>query len=413
MGGVLGLGVDVPSDEGYVVEQEEADVVTAPMKALQVRWEGRIWDDPLPNDSPLERSRVFSGLRFTGRAAAYTEADTWYPSWASDGLCYSPWTDGMVDNFMSFSKGVLATTGAAVIKGDHPFSLDIVPIGVWRSSPDPYGGRYPCGSLVHNGTWYYGTYCLDESDRGLNWDIMGPFVGFRVSCDLGRSWSETPWSPSNPIFGESGKGDSKVRMGAPHFVDFGCNMRESPDGLAYLVGHGGSRQAAEVSWISGDEVYVARVLPSPETINEPHEYEFFGGPGADGAPNWVKHVRDSVPVVSWPGHCGCVTATWSSGLGRYLMCVTDGWPTIKEMSSYILESTDMGGPWRVAAYLRNFGAQGYFLNIPSRFMSEDGLTMWLCYSANFTNYASGTSFATDPPGSRYSMCLQEFALVSK
>ena len=43
----------------------------------------------------------------------------------------------MVDNFMSFSKGGLATTGAAVIKGDHPLSLDVVPIGVWRSPQNP------------------------------------------------------------------------------------------------------------------------------------------------------------------------------------------------------------------------------------------------------------------------------------
>jgi hypothetical protein len=385
----------------------------APMKGFQTRWEGRVWDDPLPDDCPLERSDVVSGVRFTGRAAAYTDADTWYPSWASDGLCYSPWTDGMVDNFMSSSKGGWATTGAAVIRGDHPFSLDIVPIGVWRSAPEPYGGRYPCGSLVHNGTWYYGTYCLDESDRGLNWDIMGPFIGFRVSFDLGRSWSETPWTPARPIFGESGKDGGKVRLGAPHFVDFGCNMRESPDGFAYLVGHGGSRSTAEVSWISGDEVYAARVMPSPETINDPDSYEFFGGFGPDGAPRWTGRLRESVPVVSWPGHCGCVTATRSPGLGRYLMCVTDGWPTVKEMTSYILEAKDICGPWRVAAYFRDFGQQAYFLNIPSRFMSGDGETMWLCYSANFTNHAYGTGFDADPPGSRYSMCLQELTLVAR
>lgn len=381
-----------------------------PLKGQQILWSGREWNDELPEDCPLECSDRFGSVRFTGRAAAYTEADTWYPSWASDGLCYSPWTDGLVDNFLSLSKGHHATTGAARIVGDHPLSLEVVPLGVWNAPSAPYGGRYPCGTLVHNGVWYYGTYCLDESDRGLNWDIMGPFVGFRISEDLGRSWQETPWSPEKPIFGESGKSGGKVRMGAPHFVDFGCNMRESPDGLAYLVGHGGSTPSAEVSWISGDEVYLGRVAPSPGTINDPGCYEFFGGIRSDGSTTWVRQVHDSEPIVRWPGHAGCVTATWIPPLGRYLMCVTDGWPTIREMTSYILEAEALTGPWRVLAYLRHFGPQGYFLNIPSRFVADDGKTMWLCYSANFTNSYLDTGFASDPPGSRYSMCLQEFTI---
>lgn len=380
------------------------------LKAEHVRWEGAEWNDDLPDGCPIPRSERFASVRFTGLGVAYTEADTWYPSWASNGLCYSPWTDGMVDDMFSFSKGHHATTGAAVIRGEHPLALDVQPIGVWRSPAEPYGGRYPCGSLVHNGVWYYGTYCLDESDRGLNWDVMGPFVGFRISEDLGKNWAETPWTPDKPIFGESGKNGSKVRFGAPHFVDFGCNMRHSPDGLAYLVGHGGTAESAEVSWISGDAVYLARVKPTPETINDPAAYQFFAGTNPDGSARWAGTVADSEPLVNWPGHCGCVTATRVPQLGTYLMCVTDGWPTIERMTTYILEADAITGPWRIAAYLHHFGSQGYFVNIPSRFVSDDGSSMWLCYSANFTNPYLGTAFPADPPGSRYSMCLQEFTL---
>ncbi len=38
--------------------------------------------------------------------------------------------------------------------------------------------------------------------------------------------------------------------------------------------------------------------------------------------------------------------------------------------------------------------------------------MWLCYSANFTNAWLHTSYAINPPGSRYGMCLQEIRLIS-
>ena len=61
--------------------------------------------------------------------------------------------------------------------------------------------------------------------------------------------------------------------------------------------------------------------------------------------------------------------------------------------------------------MKDFGEQAYFVNIPSKFISADGRTLWLCYSANFTNGWLGTKFAGNPPGSRYGMCLQEVKLL--
>ena len=66
------------------------------------------------------------------------------------------------------------------------------------------------------------------------------------------------------------------------------------------------------------------------------------------------------------------------------MCVTDGWPTVAKMNSYILEADAITGPWRMVVYMKDFGEQAYFLNFPSKFISADGRTLWLCYSANFS-----------------------------
>ena len=76
--------------------------------------------------------------------------------------------------------------------GDDPLKLSVINQGVFRSSPRPYEGRYPCGSLVYNGIWYYGTYCLHPSWREIrdeipyNWPWLGPFPGFRWSKILVR-----------------------------------------------------------------------------------------------------------------------------------------------------------------------------------------------------------------------------------
>jgi hypothetical protein len=210
-----------------------------------------------------------------------------------------------------------------------------------------------------------------------------------------------------------------VKIGAPHFVDFGNNMEHSPDGKAYLVGHGAEAddpkpRYANLSWITGDQVYLIRVTPSPENINELSKYEFFGGHDEKGGPIWTKDFPKIKPLIDWNNNCGCVTMTYNAPLRKYLMCVTDGWPTCAKMSSYILESDRITGPWKLVSYMKDFGEQGYFLNIPSKFIGKDGRTAWLCYSANFaTNWRQGPEIRENPPGSHYGLVLQEIKLLDK
>lgn len=160
-------------------------------------------------------------------------------------------------------------------------------------------------------------------------------------------------------------------------------MSSSPDGKAYLVGHGAATTDSWASWIKGDEVNLARVAISPETANDAAAYEFFAGHNPDGKPRWTSNINEMQPVLKWDGHIGHVTITKFEGLDRYIMCITDGGDTISEYDSYILESPSTTGPWRVVSSLQSFGDQAYFLNFPSKFISKDGLTAWLCFSANY------------------------------
>ncbi|MCX6620368.1 MAG: hypothetical protein NTY38_04705, partial [Acidobacteria bacterium] len=213
----------------------------------------RRWPSEPPPGCPFPQSTALGGIEFTGRAASYGNADTWYPSWAADGHLYSPWTDGTVNGVRSNSNGIRqngqAATGQAKISGDSPLHLTVTEVRLYTNDCRPYGGRYPCGSLVHNGVWYYGTYCLADTDgdpsKELNWDILGPFVGFRTSRDSGQTWTDTPHTPAAPLFREPLQLNGPVQIGVPHFVDFGRNMEHSPDGKAYLVAHGaGANDAA-------------------------------------------------------------------------------------------------------------------------------------------------------------------------
>ena len=372
----------------------------------------RIWPSEPPPDCPFQKSQTITGVAFTNRHAEYGHADTWYPSWAPNGAMYSPFTDGTVGAVRSMSVGPKATTGFAEIIGDDPMHLVVKPLGVVAASPEPYGGRYPCGTLVYNGVWYYGTYVLDDLNGSCgNWCVLGPFVGFRISKDYGKTWIRTKLTPVHNHFGESAKKGEKVKIGSPHFVDFGKNMEHSPDGKAYLVAHGATRPNAHNSWISGDQIYLLRVTPSPENINDVTKYEFFAGYDPNGTPKWSKRFSDIRLLSVWNDHAGCVTMTYDAPLRKYLMCVTHGWPTIGKFDTYILESDRMTGPWRLVTYMRNFGEQGYFVNIPSKFISTDGRTAWLCYAANFTNGYLKTHYGSVPMGGRYGMCLHEIKML--
>ncbi len=128
---------------------------------------------------------------------------------------------------------------------------------------------------------------------------------------------------------------------------------------------------------------------------------------------WTNKFESIKPLIDWNNNCGCVTITYNAPLKKYIMCVTDGWPTAGRMSSYILESDNVTGPWNLVVYMKDFGQQGYFLNFPSKFISENGRKAWLSYSGNYWDIYKGEELKPDPPGSHYGLVLQEVELLSK
>jgi hypothetical protein len=398
-----------------------------------------IWKSTAPADCPFPPSAELTGLLFKGVHSDYRFADTWYPTWAADGNLYSPFTDGDVygegsnsDGFGSITEANFgsiysllrkATTGQAVLMGDDPLRLTVKSLGTVQADPYPYGGRYPCGSLHHNGVWYYGTYTLSPhavtrfGATNYNWPWLGPLVGFRISVDSGKSWRETPHTPAAPIFGENGLWGYPVKIGAPHFVDFGKNMEHSPDGKAYLVAMGAEPSDPKprfenLSWITADQVYLLRVVPSIDNINDASKYEFYGGKNDRGGEIWTHDLAGARPLLEWNNRMGCVTVTYDAPLKKYLMCVTDGGNTCARMHTYILEAGRLTGPWKLVTYMENFGQQAYFVNFPSKFIGADGCSAWLCYSANFAPDWNNQKILADPPGSRYGLVLQEVQLLT-
>lgn len=375
----------------------------------------RDWPTAAPDDCPVGPSPVLAGLRLAGRYALYTDADTWFPSWAADGNMYSPWTDGHVGLWASNSKGVCAMTGYARIEGSDPLALTVVPLGTAMGSPGPYVGRYPSGCLHVGGTWYHGTYLVHDErvpDGGTR-DLLGPFVGFCKSTDGGATWSADRYTATGAMFGETLEGMPRptIKLGSPRFVDLGRELEHSPDGKAYFVGFGNLAGHGHLSWILGDAVFLGRADPRDD-LTDAAAWEWFAGT-AD-APRWSQNLADATSIFTWPRSVGQLSMSYVPALGRYLMCVSYSRGDAQETTSYVLDAPSPWGPWTMVGYWEGFGRQAYFLNFPSRFLSEDGARGWLCYSANHTShYGTGNWISEDPKGSRYAMCLHEVEFLRR
>lgn len=83
------------------------------------------WPNQPPQGCPFPQSPSYRGILLTGRYANYENADTFYPSWFSDGNLYCPWTDGFLgsDECHSYLRDGVTQTGQVKIVGDEPFRL--------------------------------------------------------------------------------------------------------------------------------------------------------------------------------------------------------------------------------------------------------------------------------------------------
>lgn len=135
-------------------------------------------------------------------------------------------------------------------------------------------------------------------------------------------------------------------------------------------------------------------------MNDRTRSESFAGRDAKGEPVRARGIAEARPLVDWNDNCGCVTMTCNAPLRRYLLSITDGGNTISRFNTFVFESSAPTDPWRPVTYLRHFGERGYFVSMPSKFVSKNGRTVRFCCAANFTNGYPGTRFRGDPTGSR-------------
>lgn len=354
-------------------------------------------------------SRFFATAFVESSYTVVTESDgdLWPSCWADDGYVYTANGDGRgfgerpaYDIALSRFTGTPETgiTGERIAAGDD--------LGVIWADPALYN-RKPTGMLAvdGNGDGRCELYLVVQDLRKPPCPACfndAPNATVLRSDDYGVTWQNT----ATPMFTDH-------VFTTVFFLDFGQASEHDrvlgPDASRYVYAYGidyNWRAPTDLERPATTDLYLARV--AKPRIQERAAYEFFAGLDADGAPTWTADIAERRPVlhddrrvyrelscdgrpVDDPARSPSVisqgSVVYNAPLARYIYSSWT-WYTFE-----FYEAPTPWGPWTLFLQ-KDFGASafygtptdepcpglrngGYPTTIPSRFISDDGKTMWV------------------------------------
>ncbi|MDE5417404.1 hypothetical protein L3049_05230 [Labilibaculum sp. DW002] len=363
------------------------------------------WENEIPDDCPYERSEDIIKVRFTGRFANYTAADTWYLQSANDGNLYSPWTDGEMEGFSTNSNIRSNAVGQAKVMGKDPINLKFENLGrMWAGGTN----YYPCVSLIVDDVFYIGTYNAFNQE--------GYFNGFRYSKNWNNftantepNWKNQYWTNAIDLDGNFFNETGKAKFRTVHAVNFAKNNK-AEDGRIYLSAHGYSSGNGKNNWDKGDAIYLCRTDATVESITKAESYEFFTGHTKKGKPIWTKGVENAKPIVDWPNHLGSESITYFPKMDKYILMtcrLKESEENLPYNVTIFWEADEITGPYKLVHYMKDWGAQTYFPNITPQFINDDGTSAWMTVASNYSVQN------INPHQNRYAASMHELAFVLK
>ena len=317
-----------------------------------------------------------------------SDGDPWPCAWGDDGFLYtangdgkgfdlgSEWTDIVVNRISGDAMNLAGErlTGAEGVGGVF-------------ADPQRYN-RKPTGMACAHGNLYLCVQNLNKvPGKGIFDDA--PCCTICLSRDKGKTWE---FDRNKPMF-------SNWEFTTIFFADFGRNNEYSPGGYLYAYGMDYNwRSSFSGSVTNPDSLFLARVLPESALRRE--EWEFYGGM-RDGLPVFTKRFEERRPVlcdsrlveVKPPEDLSQETVKMnviSQGSVVYnaplKKLIYSSWT---ENTFEFYEAEHPWGPF-IPFLSQSFGHYpwnencygGYATVIPSKFISEDGKTMYIV-SATF------------------------------
>ncbi len=238
----------------------------------------------------------------------------------------------------------------------------------------PLGPYYSSGLVEAKGVFYA------TEQRRWNSGMNAPFTGLQAiaySTDHGESWTSGARSFPAPLGNLSW-----VIRGKGGFY---------ADGYVYAI--------ASEREFNADHLILGRARPGPATMTDPAAWQWtsgFTGAPAERTPTWSSSSSAAAPIATWSQHITYPQMAYDSPLHRYLLTFTYSYketvPGIWQDGAQlvILDAPHPWGPFSFVAQEPNFGpSDGYAPGIPLAWISRDGHSLWMKWSANFDGCAPG------------------------
>jgi hypothetical protein len=398
------------SRRGLLIGTLAVPVALSPVAADAAR---RTPSAVVPADGVVEPESTFFAtvsIPYAAEVSTDSDGDLWPSAWADDGSVYAANGDGR-----GFSSDTSVDIVANRIDGLPPDGITGArlaasdAIGPIWSDPTQYN-RKPTGMLAIDGDGD-GVDELYLAVQDLKSGSVNPFddaaaASISKSTDHGATWTHTdtamfPDHVFTTIF----------------FLDFGQssgNRAVLGDDADYVYAYGldGNWRTSYADTVPDPvDVYLARV--PVDAVQDRASWQFFTGLDGGGAPTWSADIgaktavlhddRRLYPSISNNPNNGPTNITvisqgsviYNAPLKRYIY---SSW---SEYTFEFYEAPAPWGPWKLFLH-KDFGPYpwwgaapgpkngGYATTIPTKFVSDDGLTMWV--QANwFVGNDSGNS----------------------
>lgn len=302
--------------------------------------------------SPYPPSPVIASIEWAPADTVIRQAkgcDNWPLTWAGDGHMYGAYGDG--NGFKPFVKRKLSL-GLARIEGEPS---DFRGFNIRSETGEDIGdgrtGKKASGMLMADGVLYM--LARNAGNSQLAW-----------STDRGRTWSWADWK-----FTES--------FGYPTFLNFGKNYANARDDFIYIYSHD-----SDSAYKRADRMVLARVHKT--RIKEREAYEFLAGLVNDGQPIWTRDFDKRGSVFQHSGSCYRSSVSYNAPLKRYLWCQTGAGKQPRfEGGLAIYDAPEPWGPWTTVFQTDKWDiGPGETSSFPTKWMSEDGLTLHLVFSGD-------------------------------
>lgn len=311
---------------------------------------------PAAGSPPYPPSPVITGIEWAPKETIVRKApggDNWPMTWADDGHLYTAYGDGY--GFEPLVPEKLGMGLARVEGGPVGFEGFNIRAATLENRGQGAAGRKASGIVMVDGVLYL--FVRNAGNSQVGW-----------SKDHGKTWTWSDWKFT-------------TSFGCPTVLNFGKNYDGARDAYVYVYS-----QDHDSAYERADRMVLARV--PKDRIADRQAYEFFVRLDAGGEPVWTNRIDQRGAVFSNPGECYRSGITYNAGLKRYLWCQVDPDSTHRQGMRFeggfrIFDAPEPWGPWTSVFATEHWDVgPGETNSFPTKWMSEDGRTLYLVFSGD-------------------------------